>query len=88
MVNWYIVPIYHRFSARHSGLKVAEMGVSGALAASAADFTRDIYQREPVQDHVTVLYFDIEAQLPSAVQTPGGQKCKSRDKILFYIKTK
>ncbi len=42
MVKWYQVPIYHRFFARHSGLKVAEMGVSGALAASADDFTRDI----------------------------------------------
>eukprot|EP01050_Picozoa_sp_SAG11_P058726 SAG11_NODE_37672_length_255_cov_5.185897_1_plen_44_part_01 len=42
MVKCHLVTIYHRFSARHSGLKVAKMGVSGALAASAADFTRDI----------------------------------------------
>eukprot|EP01050_Picozoa_sp_SAG11_P000810 SAG11_NODE_29_length_23137_cov_16.739995_18_plen_88_part_00 len=76
-----------RFSARHSGLKVAEMVVSGALAASTNDFTRDIsrYQREPVQDHVTVLYFNFGAQLPSAVQTPGGQKCQSRDNLIYYI---
>eukprot|EP01050_Picozoa_sp_SAG11_P057168 SAG11_NODE_35851_length_264_cov_1.369697_1_plen_40_part_01 len=33
------VPV-HRLQNRHSGLKVAKMGVLGALAASAADFTR------------------------------------------------
>eukprot|EP01050_Picozoa_sp_SAG11_P020815 SAG11_NODE_3579_length_2355_cov_2.149379_1_plen_74_part_00 len=69
---------------------MAEMGVSGVLAASAADFTRDIlvhviYQRELVQDHVMVLYFDFEAQLPSAVQTPGCQNCQSRDNLIYYI---
>eukprot|EP01050_Picozoa_sp_SAG11_P010017 SAG11_NODE_983_length_6306_cov_19.831319_9_plen_82_part_00 len=41
-----------------------------------------------VHHDVLDLYSEIKSQLPSVVQTPGGQKCQNRGKILFYIKNK